>query len=197
MGFFDKVFNKIKSATRQRCVVNKEQKQIQILLDSSDENYFTLSFESMAVRSAHDANISKNYSIDVFNSELGKLYIEVIKLDLQHQWNSSAGGCFDFFIKQQFQSSNFDFIKSQDGDFYKFTKYCVDDRYEVGTIWLNLNKQDVFIFDPKGKLFNDLLEIHNITNKVLQINNDDILDINLKTTFTQTNIIENFITKID
>ncbi|MGB5867497.1 MAG: hypothetical protein WBG69_06475 [Arcobacteraceae bacterium] len=197
MGFLNTIFNKIKSATRERCVINKEQKQIQILLDSSDEEYFTLSFENMDVRSAHDANISKSYIVDVFNSELGKLYIEVIQLDLQHQWNSSAGGCFDFFIKQQFGSSNFEFIKSEDGAFYKFTKYCVAGRYEVGMIWLNLNKQDIFIFDVKGKLFNDLLQIYNITNKVLQINNDEILDINLKTTLTQTNIIDNFITKID
>jgi len=197
MGFLNKIFNKIKSATRERFVLNKETNSIQILLDNSHEQYFTLSFDTMNIKTPHDPNIFRSTVIDANNAALGELYIEVIELDQQHDWNGSAGSCFDIFIKQEFSSSKFEFIKSFDDDFAKFTKYLVNDKYEVGLIWFSLNKQDVFIFDTKGKLFNDLLKIYDVENSLYFIDKLEPVNMKPKNSLTQTNLIEDYISKID
>jgi len=193
MGFLNSIFNKIKSATRERFILNKETNSIQILLDSSHEQYFTLTFDSINIRTPHDPNIFRSTVIDANNADLGELYIEVIELDQQHDWNGSAGSCFDTFIKQEFSSSKFEFIKSFDDDFTKFTKYLVDDKYEVGLIWFSLNKQDVFIFDTKGKLFNDLLKIYDVEQNSYFIENFETNNFVVKNSITKLNMIENFI----
>jgi len=193
MGFLNNIFNKIKSATRERFIVNKKTNSIQILLDSSNKQYFTLEFDTMNIKTPHDPNILKNYGIKATNKELGKLYIELIQLDFQHEWNGSAGSCFDIFIKKEFQKSNFEFIKSFDDDFCKFTKYFVDDKYEVALIWFCLNNQEVFIFDEKGKLYNDLLKIYGIEKSSYFIENFETGNFAVKNTLTQLNLTENFI----
>ncbi len=81
MGFLNNMFNKLKQATRDRFVLNKETNSIQILLDSSHEQYFTLEFDTMNIKTPHDPNIFKSTVIDANNSNLGELYIEVIQLD--------------------------------------------------------------------------------------------------------------------
>jgi len=197
MGFLNSIFNKIKSATRERFVLNKETNSIQILLDSSHEQYFTLTFDTMNIKTPHDPNIFRSTVIDANNADLGELYIEVIELDYQHDWNGSAGSCFDIFIKQEFSSSKFEFIKSFDDDFAKFTKYLVDDKYEVGLIWFSLNKEDVFIFDTKGKLFNDLLKIYDMKNSLYFIDKLESVNMKPKSSLTQTNLIGDYISKID
>ncbi len=197
MGFLNNIFNKIKSATRERFILNKETNSIQILLDSSHEQYFTLTFDTMNIKTPHDPNIFRSTVIDANNADLGELYIEVIQLDQQHDWNASAGSCFDIFIKQEFSSSKFEFIKSFDDDFAKFTKYLVDDKYEVGLIWFSLNKQDVFIFDTKGKLFNDLLKIYDAKNSLYFIDKLESVKMKPKNSLTQTNLIGDYISKVD
>jgi len=197
MGFLNSIFNKIKSATRERFVLNKETNSIQILLDSSHEQYFTLTFDSMNIKTLYDPNIFRSTVIDANSLDLGELYIEVIELDYQHDWNGSAGGCFDIFIKQEFQKSKFEFVKSFDDDFAKFTKYQVNDKYEVGLIWFSLNKQDIFIFDTKGKLFNDLLKIYDVENSLYFIDKLESVNMKPKNSLTQTNLIGDYISKVD
>ena len=197
MGFLNTIFNKIKSATRKRFVLNKETKSIQVLLNTSDEQYFTLSFDTLNIKTHNDPNILKNYAIEALNQHLGNLYIELIQLDSSHDWNGSAGSNFDMFIKKEFNKSNFEFIKSFDDKFCKFTKYLVDEKYEIALIWFSLNSQDLFIFDEKGKLYNDLLKIYGVENKSYFIENFETGNFKVKSTLTQSNILENYISTND
>ena len=193
MGLLNTIFNKIKSATRKRFVLNKETKSIQVLLNTSDERYFTLSFDTINIKIHSDPNILKNYAIDAFNQNLGNLYIELIQLDSSHDWNGSAGSNFDMFIKKEFNKSNFQFIKSFNDRFCKFTKYLVDDKYEIALIWFSLNNQELFIFDEKGQLYNDLLKIYGVENKSYFIENLETENFKVKNTLTQSNILEDYI----
>jgi len=193
MGLLNTIFNKIKSATRKRFILNKETKSIQVLLNTSDEQYFTLSFDTLNVRTPNDPKIFKNYVIDASNQSLGNLYIELIQLHSSHEWNGSAGSNFDMYIKKEFHTSNFEFIKSFENNFCKFTKYLVDDKYEIALIWFSLNNQELFIFDVQGKIYNDLLKIHDIEDTSYFIKNFETGDFKVKSTLIQSNIIEKYI----
>lgn len=197
MGLLNTIFNKIKSATKKRFVLNKEAKSIQILLNTSDEHYFTLSFDILNIKTHNDPNILKNHIIEAFNQNLGNLYIEVIKLDSSHDWNGSAESNFDMFIKKEFNKSNFEFIKSFNDKFCKFTKYLVDDKYEIALICFSLNNQEVFIFDEKGKLYNDLLKIYGVESKSYLIENLETGNFKVKNSLTQSNILEDYISSQD
>ena len=193
MGFFNRIISKIKSAARKKFIVNEETNSVQILLNSEDEQYFTLTFDAMNIKNPNDHNIFRSYAINAFNQDLGDLYIESIEVDSLNNWNVSAGSSFDNFIKNEFHKSNFEFIKSYDDDFCNFKKYLVDDKYEIALIWLSLSNQELFIFDEKGKLYNDLLKIYDVENKAYFIENFELGNFKVKNTLTQSNMIENYI----
>ena len=196
MGFFSNIVNSIKKSTRSRFNLNKNTNTIELLLDSKDENYFTLEFETMNVENLYDPSVQKASKIIASNEKLGTLYIETIRLQDRHIWDVSPGSGFSRFIQDQFKASELKYIDSFDSDFAKFTKYQLDYEKEFGVIWFNLNSIDVFIIDCKGKLFNDLLEIYNVKNKLLIIEDTTTeIPLAIDGSLTQMNIREHFISK--
>jgi len=198
MGFFSNIVNSVKQATRSRFELDKNTNTIQLLLDTKDENYFSLEFETMNVENLYDPSIQNAYKIIGSNDTLGTLYLETIRLQHNHEWNCSGGSAFDRFIKEQFKSSELKYIDSFDSDFAKFTKYQLDCENELGGIWFSLNQFEVFIIDPKGKLFNDILEIYNVKNKNLFIKDTrNELTLEIQSSLTETNIREDYFSKED
>jgi hypothetical protein len=191
MGFFGNIINKIQKATRPRFELDKSSKSVQFLLDTNDEEYFTLQFNTLNITNPHDPAILRATSIKGENSNLGSLYIEVIRLNIQNEWQMSAGSAFELFIKKEFANKNIEFIKSWDSRYSKLTKYKIDN-IEVGLIWFSLNEEEVFIFDKKGKLFNDLLKIYNVSDESLEIENLDEANLDIDSTITTSNMIEGF-----
>jgi hypothetical protein len=196
MGFFGNIINKIQKATRPRFELDKSSKSVQFLLDTDDEEYFTLQFNTLNTTNPHDPAILRATSIKGENSNLGSLYIEVIRLNMQNEWKMSAGSAFELFIKKEFADKNIEFIKSWDSRYSKLTKHKIDN-IEVGLIWFSLNEEEVFIFDKKGKLFNDLLKIYNVSDKSLEIENLDEANLDIDSTITTSNMIEGFFGRED
>jgi len=198
MGFFSNIINSVKQATRSRFELNKDSNTLQLLLNSKDENYFTLEFDSMSVENLYDPSIQNAYKIIGSNKSLGALYIESIQLKHDQEWNVSGGSAFEEFFKEQFKNSELKFIDSSETDFTKFSKYQINYENEVGVIWINLNNIDVFIIDTKGALFNDLLEIYSIKNKELFIQDTNTkLPLEIQNSLTAINIREDFFSKED
>lgn len=196
MGFLSKFISSIKQATRSRFELNKDRKTLQLLLDTKNEDYFTLEFNEMNVENLYDSSIQSANKIISSNEKLGNLYIETIRLKPKHTWNVSAGSAFDRFIKEQFKSNELTYIDSFDSDFTKLTKYQLNFENELGVIWFNLNYIDIFILDSKGKLFNDLIEIYNINNKNLIIKDiQSEISLQIQGSLTQTNIKEDYFCK--
>ena len=196
MGFFSNIINTVKKSTRSRFNLNKESNTIQLLLDTKDENYFSLEFETMNVENLYDPSVQNGQKIIGSNENLGTLYLEAIQLRHDHDWNCSAGSAFDRFVKEQFKNSELKYIDSFDSDFVKFTKYQVNFENEFGVIWFSLNQFEVFIIDLKGKLFNDLLEIYNVKNKELFIKDTrNKLPLEIENSLTATNIREDYFSK--
>lgn len=198
MGFFSKIVDSLKNASRSRFELNKETNSVQLLLDTKDENYFTLEFDTMEVDSLYDPSIQTAYNITGTSKTLGRLHIESIRLKPLHHWNCSAGSAYEEFLKLQFNKDQIQYIDSYDNKFIKFTKYQKDFENEIGLIWFSLNYIEVFILDPKGKLFNDLLEIYNINNQELFIKDTESeIDLKIQGSLTQKNLIDNYFSKGD
>jgi len=198
MGFFSNIINSVKQATRSRFELNKNTNSIQLLLNSKDESYFTLEFDSMSVENLNDPSVLKAYKVLGSNESLGALYIESIQLRHDQEWNVGGGSAFEEFFKEQFKNSELKFIDSSETDFTKFSKYQINYENEIGVIWINLNNIDVFIIDTKGALFNDLLEIYSIKNKELFIQDTNTkLPLEIQNSLTAINIREDFFSKED
>jgi hypothetical protein len=192
MGFLNKIFSSLKKASRKRVELNTDSKTLQILLNSGDEQYFTLEFDRMNKTNLSDSSIQEAYSIVGENSSLGTLYIEVIRLRVQHKWQVSPGSAFDRIIQDSFRSHELRFKDSFDDRFCKLTKYELDYENEIGTIWLSLNQYEVFILDAKGQLFNDLLKIYLVKNSAMQIHNLTIANISIQNSVVASNMLESF-----
>jgi hypothetical protein len=193
MGFFSNVLNTIKKSSRSRFDLNKDTNTLQLLLDTADENYFTLEFDTMKIEQLFDPSTQEAKKIIATHKSLGTIYIESIRLQHNKQWNCSAGSAFDIFIKEQFQKEKINYIDSYSGNFFKLTKYELNYENEFAAIWFCLNQFEVFIIDPKGQLSNDLFAIYDLKNKNLlikDITTEISLDIN--TSLTQTNLRENY-----
>lgn len=198
MGFFGNIIDSIKNSTRSRFRLDKEINTIELLLNTKDENYFTLQFTTMELNNLYDTSVLNAYQIKGINESLGTLYIETIQLKPLHDWNCSGGSAFDMFIKEQFQKEQLQFIDSADSEFAKFSKYQIDYQNEIGLLWFNLNNIDVFIIDTRGKLFNDVLKIYHIKNKDLYIKDtSNEVSLQLKSSLTATNLRENYFAKKD
>jgi hypothetical protein len=196
MGFFSNIINTVKQSTRSRFDLHKETNTVQLLLNTKDEEYFTLEFSSMDVESLYDPSVQNGYKILGTNESLGILYIEAIKLRYDQKWNVSAGSAFDRFIKEQFKNSELRYLDSFSGHFVKLSKYQLNFENEFGVIWFSLNTYEVFIIDPKGKIFNDLIEIYTIKNKNLIIKDtENELVLNIPNSLTSTNIREHYFSK--
>lgn len=195
MGFLNNIVNTFKKASRKRVELDKDTNTLQLLLDTEDEEYFTLSFDSVKVQTLYDPSVQEAYSIDGENSSLGLLYIEVIRLRPQHEWRVSAGSAFDLLIKQTFKASELRFVDSYEKDFFKLSKYQIDSEFEIGAIWFSLNNYEVFILDTKGQLFNDLLEIYKVKNKDMLITSLEAYEVRVDKSITSSNLIENYFGK--
>jgi hypothetical protein len=196
MGFLGDIFNNLKKASRSRFEVDNGLKTVQFLIDTKHDKYFTLSFDEMKVSHPNDMATLKTSVIDATSDELGYLYIEAIELFCEYEWNGLAGSCFEIFIKKEFQSSKFELIKSYDDRFCEFIKYKLD-KNEVGLIWFSLNQTELFIFDQKGKLFNDLLKIYDVDEEELFIKEIDNSNLKVKNSMTMSNITEDYFGKRD
>lgn len=198
MGFFGKLFDSMKQAVRNRLELDKNNNTIQLLLDTKDENYFTLRFDTLQVENLYDPSVQKAYKLLGEHQNLGTLYIETIELQFDQDWNCSPGSAFSQFVNEQFKKDQLKYIDSIDTDFTKFSKYQLNYENEIGVIWINLNKIDIFIIDLKGKLFNDLLEIYTIKNQELFISDiDKQIPLQINNSLTSTNMRENYFSKKD
>ncbi len=195
MGFLNKIFSSLKKASRKRVEIDQDSKTLQILLNSDDEQYFTLEFDSINKTNLSDSSIQEAYSIIGENSSLGKLHIEVIRLKVQHKWQVSPGSAFDRIIQDSFRSHELRFKDSFNNRFCKLTKYELDYENEIGTIWLSLNQYEVFILDAKGQLFNDLLKIYGVKNKDMTITSLEPFEITLDKSIVSSNMIEEYFGK--
>jgi hypothetical protein len=193
MGFFSNIINSVKQATRSRFELNKTTNTLQLLLNSKDENYFTLEFDTMDTQRLNDPSTLNAYKIVGTNNTLGNLYIEAIRLQHNCKWNVAPGSGFNRFLQEQFKKEELRYIESSQTDFAKFSKYQINYEDEIGVIWLSLNQYEVFIIDPKGKLFNDLVKIYALKNPNLTIEDTTKeLPLDISSSLTATNLRENY-----
>jgi hypothetical protein len=193
MGFFNTIIQTLKKSSRSRFELDTKHNTLSLLLNTEDENYFTLEFDTMDQKKLYDPAILNGYQISGSNKSLGTLYIESIRLQHNKQWNCSAGSAFDRFVKELFQKEQLNYIDSYSGDFIKLTKYELNYENELGVIWFCLNQFEVFFIDPKGQLFNDLFAIYNLKNKNLLIKDTTTeIPLDIHTSLTQTNLRENY-----
>lgn len=193
MGFLTNIFNKIKKSARNRFIVNKDAKNIQILLNTNDEKYFTLQFEEFTSISHPDSKVISSYSIYGKNKKLGSLYIESIQLSFEYDYSQSIGGYFEYMIKKQLSKEKIEFISSYDSNFYKLTKYMINHEDEIGIIWFNLSDINIFIVDKKGELFNNLCTYFEIKDKKLPIHNKQDYEFEIKTNILKEDIVNSVI----
>lgn len=199
MGFLSSIFDKLKNASRQRFIFEKEDKTIQILLDTSHEKYFTLQFDSLVEKDVFDPSIYKSVVLNATSQALGQVYIEYIQIDSLYQWNASAGSCFETFLKKELHSEKLHYQNSYETNHCKFTKYLFNDQGEIGLIWINLVNEDLFIVDTKGKLYNDLLKIYDVKKDdyFIVMNESFSYELSIESSLTQSNFLENYISKED
>jgi len=190
MGFFNNIISSLKQASRKRVELNKQTNTLQLLLDTSSEEYFTLSFKSMKIQELYDPSILDAYSLECTSDTLGSLYIEVIRLKRDHQWRANPSSAFDQLIKHTFRSSELRFVDSFEDGFSKLSRYKVDHTHDIATIWFSLNQYEVFILDTKGQLFNDLLNIYDTKNETLFISSLESFDILPTQSIVTSNMIE-------
>jgi hypothetical protein len=196
MGFLGGIFDKLKKASRSRFEADKSSNLVQFLIDTKHDKYFTLEFDHMEITHPNDIATLKTHVVNGYSEHLGNLYIEAIDLFPEYTWNGLPGSCFEIFIKKEFPSSKFELVKSYDDNFCEFIKYKLDNN-EVGLIWFSLNQTELFIFDQKGKLFNDLLKMYSIDEESLFIEEIDNSNLKVKNSMTMTNITEDFFRKKD
>lgn len=195
MSFFKNIFQKLQMATKEKVVINKQTKSLDLLISIKNDQYFTLNFDNMHIQYPNDPCVLKTNLIYGINKDLGSLYIEIIKLKPRYEWKMSGESVFDIFIKNEFYSYDFEYMGSYEEKFYKFTRYNLDQDQNIGLIWFCLNDQDIFILDQKGKLFNDLLKIHDIKDSRVYMNINTLETLEIKDSITSLNMIEDFFGK--
>lgn len=192
MGFFGKILNSIKHASREKFILNKNNNSTQILLDSNHEQYFTLTFENMNVTRPTDSNVTNAYRIDANSKKLGDIYLESIEIDNIKSWNMSAGSAFDRFLKKELHSYKLEYISSFENNTCNLKRYTIDNNFDIGIIWFTLNSIELFIVDQKGTLFNDLLDMYNAKDEKLLIKEKEHEKIIIKKSLTEDNFMENY-----
>ncbi len=190
MGFLSNIFKSIKQHTKPRFVINKDINSVQILLESNHEQYFTLEFNTL-VPKEFNSQEANSTSLQCYNKDLKNIYIENIDLGMNVQWSGSAGGHFQQFIYDEFNTLQLQCFKSIDKDFYRFSKYKGVNNIEVGIVWLSFSSEDIFIFDDKGKLFNDLLKIYGFIDDDMVIDEKEN-NLIVKNSMMNNNIVNSY-----
>jgi hypothetical protein len=197
MGWLDginNIVNSIKKSTRSRFVIDKENNSIQMLLDTKDEQYFTLEFEQMKVESQAFSHFQRAYYIEANSSKINNILVQMIELNGSSSIESSASTMFETYLKDELRQLKLEAVATKELDFAQFTKYQTDCDKEIGTIYLCLNTAEVLIVDVDGKLFHDMLDIYDIQGKSkekLSISNPYKEKVSFDTNWDVFNIQEN------
>lgn len=95
------------------------------------------------------------------SKENDNIFIEYINLSDNCNWNGLQRGYFEDLFKTTLKIKSFKVIKRIDYENYEFNTYLIDNQYYLNMIYKYNYKEDSFIIDYDGKLFNKLIKMFN------------------------------------
>lgn len=165
MGWFDSIVSSIKKASQPSFKLDQSARHVRFKID--DERFYTVPFTSVESTPQHSSHTHFAQMITLQSESYGWLYLETIQPDHQTDWRGSPGSLFEGFLSQQFQGKRFETLSRYEERRSELVKFRYE-THEIGMIWIS-HKEELFILDSTGILFNNLIEAYGITNPKLPI----------------------------
>ena len=127
----------------------------------------------------------------------GKLFYEYINLDSNCSWNGMSRGFFDDLFKSTLKIKKIKKIKNIERIEYKnyeFSTYIIDDKYYMNLIYTYSVYEDFFIIDYEGKLFNEMIRLHD-KNYINKYTNEPRFNSNYSNSLVRMNILNGYFSK--
>ena len=127
----------------------------------------------------------------------GKLFYEYINLDSNCSWNGMSRGFFDDLFKSTLKIKKIKKIKNIERIEYKnyeFSTYIIDDKYYMNLIYSYSVYEDFFIIDYEGKLFDEMIRLHD-KNYINKYTNEPRFNSNYSNSLVRMNILNGYFSK--
>ena len=115
-------------------------------------------------KTQYDSKVLDGYTLDIKESNFGKLYIEYITLLDKYTWGGFSRGFFTDLISKELNLNSMELIETTDVRNYEFTTFKINDSCILNIIFIWEVNQSTFIVDYDGLLTNVLKEGFGITD---------------------------------
>ena len=142
----------------------------------------------------YDSCTKFSYILQNEEEKYGKLFYEYINLDSNCSWNGMSRGFFDDLFKSTLKIKKIKNIERIEYKNYEFSTYIIDDKYYMNLIYSYSVYEDFFIIDYEGKLFDEMIRLHD-KNYINKYTNEPRFNSNYSNSLVRMNILNGYFSK--
>lgn len=133
---------------------NKQAKQMDFKIG---QEYFSFQLYNPLYTKRIDTNANDAFTITIKESS-ENMFVEYIDVYSNTIWNAQARSLYENFLKTNLKLKSLEVLERIEVDKnYEFTTYLVNKKERLHLIYIFDANKDIFIFDGKGKLYNELI----------------------------------------